>query len=64
MVYNSQNYWIFGLCPSSGILEAKKLNVSGTESISVLRWGGARHLLSWVSQKELTSTTVTGVISL
>jgi hypothetical protein len=21
MVYNTQNYWVFGLCPSSGILE-------------------------------------------
>jgi hypothetical protein len=20
MVYNTQNYWVFGLCPSSGIL--------------------------------------------
>jgi hypothetical protein len=24
MVYNSQNYWGFGLCPSSGILEIIK----------------------------------------
>jgi hypothetical protein len=23
MVYNTQNYWVSGLCPSSGILEAK-----------------------------------------
>jgi hypothetical protein len=23
MVYKTQNYWVFGLCPSSGILEAK-----------------------------------------
>jgi hypothetical protein len=21
MMYNTQNYWVFGLCPSSGILE-------------------------------------------
>jgi hypothetical protein len=25
MVYNTQNYWVFGLFPSSRILETKKL---------------------------------------
>jgi hypothetical protein len=24
MVYNTQNYWLFGLCPLSGILKTKK----------------------------------------
>jgi hypothetical protein len=24
MVYNTQNYWVVGLCPPSGILEARK----------------------------------------
>jgi hypothetical protein len=24
MVYNTQNYWVFGLRPSSGILEIRK----------------------------------------
>jgi hypothetical protein len=24
MVYDAQNYWVFGLCPSSGILETSK----------------------------------------
>jgi hypothetical protein len=38
VVYNTQNYWVFGLRPSSGILEARKHNVSETE--------GGRHLLS------------------
>jgi hypothetical protein len=28
MVYNTQNYRIFGLCPSSGILTTRKHNVS------------------------------------
>jgi hypothetical protein len=23
MDYNTQNYWVFGLCPSSGILESR-----------------------------------------
>jgi hypothetical protein len=33
-----RNYWIFGLCPSSGILKTKEHNVSATGSVSVLRW--------------------------
>jgi hypothetical protein len=28
MVYNTQNYWVFGLSPSSGILEKRKYDVS------------------------------------
>jgi hypothetical protein len=34
---NTQNYCVLGLCPSSGI---RRHNVSETESVSVLRWGG------------------------
>jgi hypothetical protein len=48
MVYNTQNYWVFELCPSSGILETIKHNVLETGSVSVLRLGGGTHLLSWV----------------
>jgi hypothetical protein len=29
--------WVFGLCPSSGILETRKHNVSETGTVSVLR---------------------------
>jgi hypothetical protein len=36
----TQNYWVFGLCPSFGILEAGKHNVSENRSVSVLRCGG------------------------
>jgi hypothetical protein len=36
MVYNTQNYWVFGLFPSSGILENRK-HVSETGYVSVLR---------------------------
>jgi hypothetical protein len=36
MVYNTPYYWVFGLCPLSSILEARKLNVSETGSVSVL----------------------------
>jgi hypothetical protein len=34
---NTQNYWVFGLFPSSDILENRKPNVSETESVYVLR---------------------------
>jgi hypothetical protein len=37
MVYNIQNYWVFGLCPLSGILKTKEHKVSETGSVSVLR---------------------------
>jgi hypothetical protein len=33
----AQNYWCFGLCPSFGILDSRKHNVSETGSVSVLR---------------------------
>jgi hypothetical protein len=36
MVYNTQNYWVFGLFPSSSILENRKHDVSETGSVSVL----------------------------
>jgi hypothetical protein len=39
MVYNFQNYWVSGLCPSSGILNARKHNFSESGSVSVLRGG-------------------------
>jgi hypothetical protein len=39
MVYNTQSYWIFRLCPSSGILETREHNVSETGSVSILRLG-------------------------
>jgi hypothetical protein len=39
-VNNTQNHWLFGLCPLFGIPEINKHNVSGTGSVSILRWGG------------------------
>jgi hypothetical protein len=30
MVYNTQNYWVFGLCLASGILKTREHNVSET----------------------------------
>jgi hypothetical protein len=31
-----QNYWVFGLCPSSSILKTREHNISETESQSLL----------------------------
>jgi hypothetical protein len=45
MVYNTQNYRVFGPCLSSGILETRKHNVSETGSVSVLRRRGG-HMYS------------------
>jgi hypothetical protein len=36
----AQNYWVFRLCPSFGILKTRKCNASETGSVSVLRCGG------------------------
>jgi hypothetical protein len=36
-IHPTQNYWVFGLCPSSCILETIKHRVSETGSVSVLR---------------------------
>jgi hypothetical protein len=36
-VYNIKNFWVSGLCISSGILNIRKHNVSETGSVSVLR---------------------------
>jgi hypothetical protein len=35
-----QNYWVFELCPSAGVLGIIEINVSETVSVSLLRWGG------------------------
>jgi hypothetical protein len=37
MMYDTQDYWDFGLCPRSGILQnIKEHNVSETGSVSIL----------------------------
>jgi hypothetical protein len=45
--YDSQNYWVLGLWPSSGNLKFREHNVPETGSVSVLRSRG-RHLLCWM----------------
>jgi hypothetical protein len=37
MVYNTQNYWVFGLSPSSGILQMIKHDVSETGPVIEIR---------------------------
>jgi hypothetical protein len=37
MACNTQNYWVFGLFPSSGIIGTREHNISETGSVSVLR---------------------------
>jgi hypothetical protein len=36
MVYDTQDYWVSGLCPVSRILNNGKHNISETGSVSVL----------------------------
>jgi hypothetical protein len=38
MVYHTQNYWVFGLFLSPGILGTRKHDVSETGSVSVIRY--------------------------
>jgi hypothetical protein len=33
MVYNTQNYWVFGLLPSSCVLGSRKHDVSETDRV-------------------------------
>jgi hypothetical protein len=37
MVYNTYNYRVFGLCPSSDIVKTREHNVSETGSVYVIR---------------------------
>jgi hypothetical protein len=40
MEYNTQNYWVFGLFPLSGVLENRKHGISETGCVSILNRGG------------------------
>jgi hypothetical protein len=42
MVYNTQNYWVSGLYPSSGILENRKHDVSENECFRFQVKGGEK----------------------
>jgi hypothetical protein len=58
MVYNTQNYRVFGIFPLSSILETIKHDVSKTWSVSILRWGGkARTQLGPLERAKLNHWT-------
>jgi hypothetical protein len=60
MVYNTQKYWVFGLCLSSGFFlntKEKKNNVSETGSVSVFRWGKTPTLLGPLERANLNHWT-------
>jgi hypothetical protein len=40
MVYNTRNYWVFGLTPLSSILKTREHNVSETGSVAFSGEGG------------------------
>jgi hypothetical protein len=47
MVYNTQNHWVAGLCPSYRIPNRRNNSVSETGCVSFLSRGGEIHLLCW-----------------
>jgi hypothetical protein len=38
MVYRTQNHWVSGVSPSSGIQNSRDRNVSESGSVSVFKW--------------------------
>jgi hypothetical protein len=40
MVYNTQHYWVFRLCPSSDILRTRDHNITETGFVSILNSRG------------------------
>jgi hypothetical protein len=53
----SQNYWVFGLCPSSGILKSKERNVSETGCFSPLVRGETPTVLGPLERSNLSHWT-------
>jgi hypothetical protein len=51
-VYNSQNYWVLGLCPSPGILETRRHNVSETTLLGLLERASLSH---WTTTVRFTT---------
>jgi hypothetical protein len=45
MVYNTQNYWVFGLYPSSGTLKTREHNVSELDLFPSSGTGGETRTL-------------------
>jgi hypothetical protein len=60
---SSQNYWFFGLFPSSDILETSKLDISETGSVSVLGWRGEKTPTQLGSLERANLNHWTGIFS-
>jgi hypothetical protein len=56
-IYPTQNFWVFGLCPSSSILETRKDSISETRYVYILRWGKTPILLSRSERANLNHWT-------
>jgi hypothetical protein len=48
MVYNTQNYWVYGLGPTSGIINNWKGQCFGNWACFCPQAKGGRHLLCWI----------------
>jgi hypothetical protein len=55
MVYDTQNYWVCGLCPSSGMLNTRKTVVQ--RLVMFPSSGEGKETLFGVPWKELTPNT-------
>jgi hypothetical protein len=48
MMHNTQNYWIFGFYPSTGILKNRKHNVSETGTVPSSNEGGDTYAVGYL----------------
>jgi hypothetical protein len=54
-MYRTHNYWVFGICLSSGILRAGEHNVSETGFVSVFKW--REGISQWLSSAVFEAPT-------
>jgi hypothetical protein len=62
-MYNTQNHWVSGLCPSFGILKTREHNFSETESVPFLRWGGVTTLLDPLERVNPSHWTIQVIVN-
>jgi hypothetical protein len=68
MVYNTQNYWVLGTCPSSAMPNTRQHDVWETGSVSVLeycedQWYSNRYQLSLGDQHSWCLSSIWGRVS-
>jgi hypothetical protein len=56
MMYNTQNYWVFGLVHRP-VFKKLENNVSEIGSVSVLRWGETPNLLGVIEKPDMNHQT-------